>query len=95
MLTSDTEDAPLGCSGDSLVNEEMKTTSEQQERLMGGWLDQEVYHFSKVSSGFNRGYSVKYCIILHQAALEKKNALAKALRLRDATIKKRGMIQRG
>ena len=35
MLTSDTEDAPLGCSGDSLVNEEMKTTSEQQEEADG------------------------------------------------------------
>ena len=35
MLTSDTEDSSLGCSYDNLVNEEIKTTSEQNEEADG------------------------------------------------------------
>ena len=72
MLTSDTEDSPLGCSCDNLVNKEMKTTSEQQEEADAMLVRARSIPFFKGKLAFNRADVGKYCIILHRVACEKK-----------------------
>ena len=72
MLTSDTEDSPLGCICDNLVNKEMKTTSEQPEEADEMLARPRSIPFFKGKLAFNRADVGKYCIILHRVACEKK-----------------------